>query len=161
MIMNQEQPIWSSSPSLMMDFLSNLSCAIIATLILFAAIALSQLFIAVFALIPVVIIFWNILSTRATVYELTTQRIKLKSGVLNRKTEEVELYRVKDYKLEEPLLLRIFSLGNIVLETSDHSNPVVTFYSITQAQDIMEKIRINVEECRKTKGIREIGVFPQ
>ncbi len=37
---------------------------------------------------------------------------------------ELELYRVKDIVLNEPFLLRLVGLSNIVLVTSDRSTPV-------------------------------------
>ncbi|MEZ5300332.1 MAG: PH domain-containing protein [Verrucomicrobiales bacterium] len=50
---------------------------------------------------------WN---TKFYNYELTNERLKLSTGVLNRKTDVLELYRVKDMELEKPLHFRIFGL---------------------------------------------------
>ena len=62
------------------------------------------------------------LKTRFTVYEVTNQRIKLKTGILNQEIDECELYRIRDYKIVKPFFQRIFGLGNIELITSDRSN---------------------------------------
>ena len=75
--------------------------------------------------IPLFILLWQWLVIRNTVYELTSERLKLRSGVLNKHLDEVELYRVRDYKLEQPFFQRLFGLGNIVLQTSDRSHPSV------------------------------------
>ena len=70
--------------------------------------------------------------------------------------DELELYRVKDYRLENPFFLRMFSLGNIVLETSDRSSPVVRINAIQNAEELREKIRNCVETRRDQKGVREV-----
>ncbi len=78
--------------------------------------------------------------------------------MLNRKTDELELYRVRDYQLVEPFFLRLFSLGNVVLRTSDRSNPVVTIKAVENGEELREKLRQYVEECRTHKGVREFDV---
>ena len=98
--MSEEKLLWSGSPSQVINIP--------------AFVVLGLLF---WLVVPVILIFWRWLNTHMTKYELTTERFRTRSGVLNKKLEELELYRVRDYRLEEPFYLRIFSLGNIVLQT--------------------------------------------
>ena len=49
----------------------------------------------------------------------TGESSRVTYGILNRQTEEIELYRVRDYKLTQPVRLRLFGLGNI-LTTEEH-----------------------------------------
>ena len=72
------------------------------------------------------------------------------------KTDELELYRVRDYKFEQPFFLRLFSLGNIVLQTSDKSDPQVVLSAIPNGEELREKLRTHVEACRMKKGVREV-----
>jgi len=81
---------------------------------------------------------------------------KTHSGVLNKHVDELELYRVKDYKLVQPFFLRILSLSNIVLETSDRSNPTITIRAIPDGNDVREQIRKLVEDLRQLRGVREV-----
>ena len=46
-------------------------------------------------------------------YTLTNQRIKIRVGVLSRKTDEIELYRIKDIKYSATFLERLWSIGSI------------------------------------------------
>jgi uncharacterized membrane protein YdbT with pleckstrin-like domain len=101
---------------------------------------------------------WQWLVVRNTIYELTTERLKLRRGVLNKHMDEVELYRVRDYQLEQPLFLRLFGLGNIALQTSDRSHPVLRLRAIRNGEQLYEQIRAAVEECRTRKGVRELDV---
>ena len=105
-------------------------------------------------LIPIVIY----LKTRFTVYEVTNQRIKLKTGILNQEIDECELYRVRDYKIVKPFFQRIFGLGKIELVTSDRSNSNINLNGIKDPENLYNLIRDNVEKIRRKTGTRELDV---
>ena len=98
------------------------------------------------------------LKTRFTVYEVTDQRIKLKTGILNQEIDECELYRVRDYKIVKPFFQRIFGLGKIELVTSDRSNSGINLNGIKNPENLYDLIRDNVEKIRRKTGTREIDV---
>ena len=137
--MTKEEHVWSGTPSQIV----NLGSFII----------LSIFFWLIF---PLFIILWKWLVIKCTKYELTNQRLKKQYGVLNKKIDELELYRIKDYKLEQPFFLRLFSLGNIVLKTSDKSHPTVIIPAVSESAELREKIRSLVENLRDQKRIREV-----
>jgi hypothetical protein len=68
----------------------------------------------------------------------------------------MELYRVRDYKVERPFFLRLFSLGNVILMTSDKTTPTVVISAIKKSEEGREKIRPLVEARRDAKKVREI-----
>ena len=105
-------------------------------------------------LIPIIIYF----KTRFTVYEVTDQRIKLKTGILNQEIDECELYRVRDYKVIKPFFQRIFGLGKIELVTSDRSNSNINLNGIKDPENLYNLIRDNVEKIRRKTGTRELDV---
>ncbi len=137
--MAQEEDVWSGTPSQVTNFGSFIFLGILF-----------------FLVIPLFIIFWKWLVTKNIKYELTTERLRTRSGVLNKKMDELELYRVKDYKVDRPLFLRIFGLGNIILETSDRSSPIVMIKAIPDAEELREKVRTCVETRRDAKRVREV-----
>jgi uncharacterized membrane protein YdbT with pleckstrin-like domain len=108
--------------------------------------------------IPLFVILWKWLVVKNMKYELTTERLRMRHGVFNKNLDELELYRVRDYKLDQPFFLRIFSLGNIVLQTSDRSHPTVVIQAIPDAENLREQLRTYVEACRTRKGVRELDV---
>lgn len=57
-------------------------------------------------------------------YEITSEELRHYSGIFRRKHEYVELYRVKDYRVERPLVYRLFGLGNLIIYTSDKTTPI-------------------------------------
>lgn len=139
--MSDEKALWSGTPSQVINLPVYILCAILFWLV-----------------IPLFVILWRWLVVRNTKYELTSERLKMRRGVLNKHMDEVELYRVRDYKLEEPLFLRLFGLGNITLRTSDRSHPVLSLRAIRNGEQLYDQIRDAVEQCRARKGVREVDV---
>jgi uncharacterized membrane protein YdbT with pleckstrin-like domain len=96
--------------------------------------------------------------TRTTLYELTTQRLKVTRGILNRRLDELELFRVKDYVMDQPLFLRLVGLGNITLVTSDATTHSIVLRAIADVQAVRETLRTAVQFERDRKRVREIDV---
>jgi uncharacterized membrane protein YdbT with pleckstrin-like domain len=106
------------------------------------------------ALVPVLIGGIKWMQTQCRRYQLTTERLRVRQGVFSRRTDEVELYRVKDYVLVEPFFLRLFGLGNVVVNTHDTTNPTVLLEAIPDASAVRDQIRKHVELCRVQKNVR-------
>ena len=96
------------------------------------------------------------LKTKYTGYEVTTQRIIFRTGVFSKKTDELELYRVKDFTLVLPFWLRLVGLGNVILKTSDRSTPEIMLRAVPKAEWLREQIRTYVEQARDRKRVREV-----
>jgi uncharacterized membrane protein YdbT with pleckstrin-like domain len=95
------------------------------------------------------------LKTKFTKYEITKERIIEQTGVLSRKTDETELYRVKDIRLDEPFFLRMFGLSTILLVTSDKSSPLIKIHGVENGSDLRKELRTSVEARRDQKGVKE------
>jgi uncharacterized membrane protein YdbT with pleckstrin-like domain len=91
---------------------------------------------------------------RTQVFEVTSQRLKWTRGILTKRTDEMELYRVLDVSLVEPFLLRIFGAGNIEITSADTSTPRLTLPAVKGARELREKLRTAIEARRDQKGVR-------
>lgn len=100
------------------------------------------------------VIAWKYFVLKLRVFEVTTQRLKMHSGVFSRKTSELEFYRVSDTQFEQPFFLRIFGLGNVLLISSDKTTPLVKIEAIPLAGALREQIREIVEQRRDAKRVR-------
>lgn len=160
-----EQVIWSGTPSQIV----NLKTYLIGIVILAAcfaawAVAMSYEWIAgqlqLLFLVPIAIVMlwlaYKWLRIKTTRYELTTQRLRLREGILAKTTDELELYRVRDWTLHEPLLFRILKLGTLTLLTTDQTTPSITLPALPDAHHVREQLRTNVEIMRTKKKVREI-----
>ena len=86
------------------------------------------------------------------------QRVKVTTGLLSRHTNEIELYRVRDYSIVEPFWLRLVGCGNIVLMTADASTPNFMLRAVPHAATLKDRIRTNTERMRQRRGVRSLEV---
>ena len=133
-----EKEIWEGSPSQWINIKSLIFYGLLSWLI-----------------IPILIILWEILVVKCWHIIITDQRLIEEKGVLSKRTDELEFYRVKDIRLEQPLLLRMVSLSNIILITSDKSNSVIKIPAVPNGKKLREELRVVVEKRRDIKGVRE------
>lgn len=141
MTANTEEQVWTGGPSQVTNFGTYVVCGLLTLTGIFAIFALPYAF-------------WQFLVVRCQRYELTTQRLKVHSGVLNKKTDELELYRVKDTRFDQPFFLRLFGLGNVILFSTDATTPTSTINGVKDAQQLREQIRTLVETRRDQKRVR-------
>ena len=133
-----ERTIWEGCPSAAVDFWLNLGCLLILP-------------------IPWALVRW--VQRRNHRITITTERVRESTGVFSKRTDELELYRVRDTTFVAPFGLRIFGCGNLVLNTSDMSTPVVTLTGIPADPALRDGLRAAIEQCRDRKRARvaEVG----
>jgi len=153
MPMSEEKTLFHGSPSQVVNLGAYLLSGIVAVALVAAAILFLP-WLAPGLVAPIGYAGWNWLLLRSRVYEVTTERIRVSTGILTRRTDELELYRVEDITLVEPLSLRLFGLGNLELATNDTSNPRLTLPAIKGVKQLREDLRKAVEERREKKHVR-------
>ena len=136
-----EALVWSGSPSQIVNLPVFVLCALFCWLV-----------------VPIFVALWKWLVVRNIRYELTSERLKLREGVLNKHLNEVELYRVRDYRAVQPIYLRVFSLGNVIVGTTDASHPVVVLRAVRDVEHVLELVRRHVEDCRARKNVRALDL---
>jgi len=99
---------------------------------------------------------YRYLFIRRVIYLVTPQYIRITRGIFFKQIDTVELFRVKDYIINESFLLQIFKLMDLLLKTTDPENPVLWLRGIPQS-DIIDIIRERVLETRKHNQIVEIN----
>lgn len=90
-------------------------------------------------------------------YRVTSRRVVVETGVLSKKLEQVDLYRIHDYTVERPFGQRMMGTGNIALKTHDKTTPDVTLAGLrTDVIALYEKLRTATELERQRRGVRVI-----
>lgn len=137
--MSEEKTVWSGTPSQVLNFWVFIICLLTC-----------------FLIIPIFYALWKYIVIKCTKYVITTERIKITTGVFSTKTDYLELYRINDITFEQPFLLRIFSLGNLKLTTSDTSTPQLTLQAIPASEELQNEIRKHIETQRDKKRARVV-----
>lgn len=105
----------------------------------------------VWSIVPIFISLYEFLRLRSINYAISTQRVRITSGLITKRIEEIELYRVRDLTVSIPFLHRMYGVADIELIAKDVSAPNVTLMAIPNAEVVKEKIRFNVEALRGSK----------
>ena len=160
--MSDETTVWEGSSSQVVNLPVFLLCGLLIGVFIGAAglVATTKgppmvsIVLAALSIAPLLYALLRAWQTKCRLYRVTTERLRISSGILTRRTDEVELYRVKDYVLFEPFFLRVFGLADLVLKTDDAVNPNVLLRAIPGGQALKDQIRRHVEVCRDKKRVR-------
>ncbi len=151
-----EEPIWKGHSSQW----KNASSYILVLLSLGVAIWLHQTQLdwghwayivpAVFALWAL----WKMILIKSTTYTLSTERLVTSKGILTKVTDTLELYRVRDLQIVQPLMLRMLGLENVHMLASDATTETFVLDYMPANLQLGEKLRKAVEDCREKKRVR-------
>lgn len=105
---------------------------------------------AILALAIVFLMWWlmvPVLRWRTTTYELTTRRVRIRSGIIVRNGKDFPLSRIVNISYRTSLLDRVFGSGTVILETAgEHGD--LTLDEIPHAQRIQSTLFQLVEDER-------------
>jgi uncharacterized membrane protein YdbT with pleckstrin-like domain len=97
---------------------------------------------------------------RAASYEITDQRLIVKRGLIMKSIDEIELYRVKDVRVDFSLLNQISDIGTITITSTDRTSRDAPFVlrDIPAARERREGLRKLVDRARQLRGVRELDI---
>lgn len=97
--------------------------------------------------------YWQV---RQTVYSIDPEVLHISTGIFLRRTDSLELYRVKDYIVTRNLFMQLFGLMNLTLLTTDLTGPVTILRGIPKS-DLADIIRERVQRARQNSKIVELN----
>lgn len=106
----------------------------------------------------IVLVKW--IANLATTYEVTEDRLILHKGIFVKSIDEIELYRVKDVRIDFSLINQWADIGVITITSSDETTkdaPLV-IRDVDHARDRRERLRELVNTARRLRGVREIDM---
>jgi hypothetical protein len=86
----------------------------------------------------------------------TTQRIKIRFGILSHKFCQIELFRVKDIEVLQPLWGRLWNYAHVHLISSDSLSSDTTWIAMPDGVTFAEQIRSTAQTARSQTGITTI-----
>lgn len=102
---------------------------------------------------------WAYFHLRVIEYIITTQRVRVISGLFSKEVQEIELFRVKDTAARQSFLLRLFGLGTITVLSGDEGQPRLVLEGVPRAIEMRERLRQEVMSLRQRLGVRELDVL--
>ena len=161
----EEVELWRGHPSQVLNIHVYFFWAIILVITLIAAFFLADsamwsfLIFGVVALVALAQCAWAFFHLRAIEYVITTQRVRVISGLFSKDVEEIELFRVKDTAARQSFFLRLFGLGTITVLSGDEGHPRLVLSGVPGALEMRERLRQEVMTLRQRFGVREVDVM--
>jgi hypothetical protein len=91
---------------------------------------------------------WHFLRLKFTTYYLTTHRLRIHTGILNKRVGDIELFRVRDMEYTIPCIFLLTPLGNIAIYSEDLSQRIAHLEAIPNYYLIFEEMRKLVYQRR-------------
>ena len=106
------------------------------------------------------VIVWKWIQNMAAKYEITPERLIVRRGIIFKSIDEIELYRIKDVRMDFSLLNQWAGIGTICLSSSDETTRVgdLVMRHVEKAQTRREELRRLVDGARQRRGVREIDM---
>ena len=84
------------------------------------------------------------------------EQIVSEHGILYRKVDYMELYRIVDFQEHQSLLQQLCGLKTVSIFSMDRNTPRLDLTGIRRRDDIVTLVRERVEYNKRKKGIYEI-----
>lgn len=152
---NQEGVLHELRPSPIYALASVFPMLAIAVISLYFAVIFSELLVIV-SLMAALVASYRYLYINNIRYTITKETITARTGIVARKFDNLELFRVKDYIVSQSVFERIFRLMTINLHTTDLSSPTLRISGVPLS-NVTETIRNLVQEARLNNRIFEIN----
>ena len=136
----------------------------LAILVAAAAVALAvaiktrpevQRIIIIAGLAVALILFLTVVYKKYSVlYRLSTQRLFLIRGLVSRKIEELELFRVRDIQVTQSFWQRILGFGRMTVFSTDASAPRFEMLGVAKPLKVKDAIRVHFRTARLRERVR-------
>ena len=96
----------------------------------------------------------------AASYAITPERLIIRRGIIFKSVDEIELYRIKDARIDFSLLNQMAGLGRITVTSSDETTREgdLVIADILKARERRETLRRLVDAARQRRRVREIDM---
>lgn len=108
------------------------------------------------ALLLSLILLYRFIYLRRMRYRIGAEQLVSEHGIIRRKVDYMELYRIVDFQEHQSLLQQLCGLKTVSIFSMDRNTPRLDLIGIRRSNDIVAIIRERVEYNKRKKGIYEI-----
>jgi uncharacterized membrane protein YdbT with pleckstrin-like domain len=111
-------------------------------------------------LVALLVVAWRWLENMGAKYEITDERLIIRRGIVSKSIDEIELYRIKDCRIDFSLINQLAGIGRITIASSDETTRSgdLVIAGIERAQERRETLRRLVDGARQKRSVREIDM---
>lgn len=100
-----------------------------------------------------IMLVYSIFRIKSQRYTITTKLIERQDGMFVRRTDAIDLARVKDVELTQSILQRMMNIGTIEVISADKLDPDMKIEAIPNPRPVYEKLRDAVITINQRRGI--------
>jgi len=87
----------------------------------------------------------------STEYRLFPESLEVESGIISRRIENIQLFRVRDLGLAQSILNRLAGVGDIIVTSTDQSAPHYRVRGVEDPRDVYDRLRELVAKSQATR----------
>jgi len=87
-------------------------------------------------------------------YTITSERLKIITGLVSRHVENFELIRIQDIDFKQGMGERMIDIGDINIRGHDPSNPNIVLRNVSKPEEVYEIMRKAWLDARKRHGLQ-------
>ncbi|MNC39115.1 Bacterial membrane flanked domain protein [compost metagenome] len=95
----------------------------------------------------------GLIGLNTTRYTITSQRIMVKTGLIGKDLEEIELLRVNDFSVDQSIPDRLLGIGTLTVFSDDASSPQLLFRKIRKVLMVKDVLRKAVRDEKTANNI--------
>lgn len=111
---------------------------------------------AVLSALVLLILLYRYVYLRRIRYDITAEQLVCERGILIRKVDYMELYRIVDFQEKQSILQQLCGLKTVSILSMDRNTPRLDLLGMKRSDGIVTMIRERVEYNKRKKGIYEI-----
>jgi uncharacterized membrane protein YdbT with pleckstrin-like domain len=110
--------------------------------------------------VAVLIIAWKWITFLDSSYEVTPDRLVIRRGIFVKSIDEIELYRIKDIRIDFTLVNQLANVGTLSITSSDETtrDGPLLLSLIKNARGRRETLRDLVDKARQRRRVREVDM---
>jgi uncharacterized membrane protein YdbT with pleckstrin-like domain len=99
------------------------------------------------------LLLWVVAKTRGTRWKVTSRRIERELGILSKRVDNVELWRVRDVQYRQSLWERIFGVSSLIITSEDSASPLLELRGLPPSRAAYDALMSAVMTARQQRGV--------
>lgn len=108
------------------------------------------------SVLTLLVLLYQFIYLRRIRYDITAEQLVCEQGILIRKVDYMELYRIVDFQEKQSILQQLCGLKTVSILSMDRNMPQLDLLGMRCNDRIVTLIRERVEYNKRKKGIYEI-----
>ena len=104
-------------------------------------------------IVVVLILLLKVVYLKMIYYEVSADRIEWSRGILDRRVDNLDMFRVIDLKLRRSLFDCIFGIGTVALITTDKTDPEFVFEKVRDSRELYDIVKKASLEADRRTGV--------